>query len=549
MIARRERTFERQLFEHIRVDQFGERPQLIHTQLREIDTLLRSAAHCARDDFVGFAERHAFFHQIVGEIGRRGIALRRGATHRLFVDADATNHVSVDPQGRTQGVHGVKQRFLVFLVVLVVGERLTLHERQKPHQMAIDAPGLAADEFRHIRIFLLRHHRRAGAKPVGQPDEAEAGIHPQDQLFGKPGQVRHDQRRTGAKLDRKVPIGHRVERVLADAVEAELLCNTFPIDRECRSGKRAGAQRQLIEPLAAIGQSRCVTPEHLVIGHQVMGETHRLCDLQMRETGHQRIDMLVREIKQAALECDHERERLVDGGTQVKPDVGGHLVIARAAGVQPFARVAHQIGQAFLDVKVDIFEIDRPGEFSLPDFIEDARHAAFDVGKVVFGQYTDRMQHACMRERTLNVEFSQPLVEADGRRIAFDQFRDRFVESARPRLAVLVCRRFLLLHWRSAPFTMECVKQLFWRAFQHVFRDGKYKSKPRCDPAAEFPQSWSHAAGAGHRYGTDCRCGDAEIVELEQPSAAVGRHRSRGTADCDPFGGAARCSEFVAAQD
>src|SRR5512141_313388 len=127
------------------------------------------------------------------------------------------------------------------------------------------------------------------------------------------------------------------------------------------------------------------------------------------------------------------------------------------------------------------------------------------------------MQHARMSKRALYVEFSQPLVEADGRRIAFDQFRDRLAESARPRLALLVCRRFLLLHWRSAPFTMECVKQLFWRAFRRVFTNGKYKSKPRCGPAAEFPQSGSHAAGAGHRYGADRRCCDAEVVELGQP--------------------------------
>ena len=202
-----------------------------------------------------------------------------------------------------------------------------------------------------------------------------------------------------------------------------------------------------------------------------MRETDRLCNLQMRETGHQRIDMLLRQIEQAALECDDQREHLVDRCAQIKPDVCGHLVIARAASVQPFTRSAYQIGQAFLDVQVDIFEVDRPGKLALPDFIEDGGHTALDVGEVGFGQYADRMQHACMRERALNVELSQPLVEADGRGVAFDQFRDRLVESARPRLAVLVCRRFLLLHWRSAPFTMECVKQLFWRAFRHVFTE------------------------------------------------------------------------------
>ena len=87
MIARRQRTFERQFVDHVRVDQFREPFQFVHAQLREIDAFLRGAAYGARDDFMGFAERHAFFHQIVGEIGRRGIAFHCGATHGLLVDA------------------------------------------------------------------------------------------------------------------------------------------------------------------------------------------------------------------------------------------------------------------------------------------------------------------------------------------------------------------------------------------------------------------------------------------------------------------------------
>ena len=168
--------------------------QLVRAQLRKIDAFLRGTPYGTRDDLVGFAERHVFFHQIVREIGRRGIAFHGGAAHRRFVYADAADQVGIDSQGRAQRVHGIEQRFLVFLIILVVGERLTLHEREQPHQMAIDAAGLAAHKLRHVRIFLLRHHRRAGAEAVGQPDEAETGIHPQDQLFGKPGQVRHDQR-------------------------------------------------------------------------------------------------------------------------------------------------------------------------------------------------------------------------------------------------------------------------------------------------------------------------------------------------------------------
>ena len=44
------------------------------------------------------------------------------------------------------------------------------------------------------------------------------------------------------------------------------------------------------------------------------------------------------------------------------------------------------------------------------------------------------MQHARVRNRSLDVEFGQPLVEGDRRGETLDEFGDRLVEAARPRL-------------------------------------------------------------------------------------------------------------------
>jgi hypothetical protein len=41
---------------------------------------------------------------------------------------------------------------------------------------------------------------------------------------------------------------------------------------------------------------------------------------------------------------------------QVKPDIGRHLVIARAPGVEFFTGIADQLGKAGLDVHVHVFE-------------------------------------------------------------------------------------------------------------------------------------------------------------------------------------------------
>ncbi len=52
----------------------------------------------------------------------------------------------------------------------------------------------------------------------------------------------------------------------------------------------------------------------------------------------------------------------VDLATQPQAHVGGHLVVAAAAGVQALARVAHQLGQARFDVQVHVFQVQLPLE-------------------------------------------------------------------------------------------------------------------------------------------------------------------------------------------
>jgi hypothetical protein len=57
-----------------------------------------------------------------------------------------------------------------------------------------------------------------------------------------------------------------------------------------------------------------------------------------------------------------QRGQGVDLAAQPQPHVGGHLVVAAAAGVQPLAGVAHQRGQARLDVEVHVFQLELPLE-------------------------------------------------------------------------------------------------------------------------------------------------------------------------------------------
>ena len=76
-------------------------------------------------------------------------------------------------------------------------------------------------------------------------------------------------------------------------------------------------------------------------------------------------------------------EQAVDIVAQVETDVGRHLVVARTAGMQAFARVADFGGEGFFDVEVDVFQIQRPAELSGVNFGENLGHAALDGGEVV----------------------------------------------------------------------------------------------------------------------------------------------------------------------
>ena len=59
----------------------------------------------------------------------------------------------------------------------------------------------------------------------------------------------------------------------------------------------------------------------------------------------------------------------VDLAAQPQPHVGGHLVVADAAGVQALAGVADQLRQARLDVEVHVLQLELPLEAAGLDLV------------------------------------------------------------------------------------------------------------------------------------------------------------------------------------
>ena len=133
------------------------------------------------------------------------------------------------------------------------------------------------------------------------------------------------------------------------------------------AGERAGAERRLVQPLARVGKAGAVARRHLDIGQQVMAEGHRLRGLQMGQAGHHRAGVLQRLLGQRPLEGGERRIERVDLIAHPQAEIGRHLVVARARGVQPPGGGADQFGKPALHVHVDVFQRALEGELARLD--------------------------------------------------------------------------------------------------------------------------------------------------------------------------------------
>src|SRR3569832_2420080 len=93
MIAGSDRTFQRKHTVHILFDQRGERAQFIKRQFGNIAFPVHAETNGARNCFVRIAKRQAFFHEVVGQVGRCRKSQQRRIAHRVWFVRDAARHV------------------------------------------------------------------------------------------------------------------------------------------------------------------------------------------------------------------------------------------------------------------------------------------------------------------------------------------------------------------------------------------------------------------------------------------------------------------------
>ena len=146
----------------------------------------------------------------------------------------------------------------------------------------------------------------------------------------------------------------------------------------------------------------------------MMPEGDRLGRLQMREARHDRCRVRLGLADERQLQRRQRFVEAVEALTHVQPEVGRHLVVARARRVQAPGRSADHFLEPAFDVHVHVFEGAREHHLAARDLRGDLIEAFDDRLRIGLVDDARVRQHGRMRPRGADVLRGQTLVEADG---------------------------------------------------------------------------------------------------------------------------------------
>ena len=163
-----------------------------------------------------------------------------------------------------------------------------------------------------------------------------------------------------------------------------------------------------------------------------MAERDGLSPLKVGVAGHNSAHMGPRLFHQHPLQPQHKGNDMGDFLLHIQPEIGGHLVVPGAGGVQPLARLADALGKQGLDVHVDVLVIQ--GELHLVRLHirqngGQALHNSIRLGRLNNSRFS---QHRCVGNGAPDVLLIQPGIKADGRIKVVHQGVGFLLESARP---------------------------------------------------------------------------------------------------------------------
>ncbi len=392
-------------------ERFGTEVGLGEHQLVEGYAALGRVAHQRPDPRVGVAEGHALLHQPLGEVDRGGVLAVGRRLHACCHHLRRREQPGDRAQREPALVERVEQRLLVLLEVAVVGEREALERGQEPGEVADQAAGLAARELGDVGVLLLRQHRRPGAVRVGEAEEAELLAAPQHDLLAQTRQVHLGERGDEQRLGHEVAVGHRVERVVEPAGEAEVGGGGVGIEREARPRERAGAERRDVGPGERVAPALDVAAEGPEVGEEVVREQHRLRALEVRVAGEVDVVGGIRARHEHLLQPVHVGGDVGALAPEEQAQRGGDLVVAAATGVELRPRGPRQLGDPALDGGVDVLVGRRELERAVEQLGPDAVERGDDLGRLVVGEHPRARQARDVRAGTREVVGREAPVE------------------------------------------------------------------------------------------------------------------------------------------
>ena len=228
------------------------------------------------DNSMRLTERQAFLRKVVRHVGRIREVTFKDLAGVIAIDSHSRDHAGIDIEGEVQGIQGIKDAFLIFLHVLVIGQRQTLHDGQKTDEVSIDTAGFAANELTHVRILLLRHDRAARGVSVIKLNELEFAGGPVNEFFRQTREMHRTDRCEGEKLEKVVTIRDRIEAVSIDGGEVKVIRFFLGMCRVRGPCQRTGADRRHVTHIVAVFETLEVTLEHRKVREHVMSEEDRL---------------------------------------------------------------------------------------------------------------------------------------------------------------------------------------------------------------------------------------------------------------------------------
>ena len=166
--------------------------------------------------------------------------------------------------------------------------------------------------------------------------------------------MHHDSGEGGKKLYQIIPVRHCIHTVHRRPVKPKQACRVLPVQRKSGSCQSPRPQRTVIHPSIDIPKPESVPPEHLKIGAVMMGQRHRLGLLQVRESGHVSLQILLHGPQDDGEQLRKLPLRLQHPLPGIKPHVQSHLIVAAPACVKLLPCVLNALHKLRLHKAVDI---------------------------------------------------------------------------------------------------------------------------------------------------------------------------------------------------